>query len=109
MMTHLGFVLAAATLLTGAVQQSANAQVARKTGAPLDVVLVGGRVLDPETNLDAVRAVGIKGGRIVSVTTAFPRRATPSTSEDSSSRRASSISTRTARTRSTTSSWRTTA
>lgn len=40
--------------------------------APLDVVLVGGRVLDPETNLDAVRAVGVKGGRIVSVTTAVP-------------------------------------
>ena len=40
--------------------------------APLDVVLVGGRVLDPETSLDAVRAVGIRGGRIVSVTTAVP-------------------------------------
>src|SRR5438874_6417315 len=40
--------------------------------APVDVVLVGGRVLDPETNLDAVRAVGIKGGRIVSVTTSVP-------------------------------------
>jgi N-acyl-D-aspartate/D-glutamate deacylase len=40
--------------------------------APLDVVLVGGRVLDPETNLDAVRAVGIRGGRIVSVTAAVP-------------------------------------
>ncbi|MEO7366429.1 MAG: amidohydrolase family protein [Gemmatimonadaceae bacterium] len=38
----------------------------------LDVTLVGGRVLDPETNLDAVRAVGIKGGKIVSVTTAVP-------------------------------------
>jgi len=35
--------------------------------APLDLVLVGGRVLDPETNLDAVRSVGIKDGRIVSV------------------------------------------
>ena len=40
--------------------------------APLDVVLVGGRVLDPETNLDAVRAVGIRAGRIASVTTAVP-------------------------------------
>jgi len=42
-------------------------------GAPLDVVLVGGRVLDPETNLDAIRAVGIRNGRIVSVTSAVPR------------------------------------
>jgi dihydroorotase len=39
---------------------------------PLDVVLVGGRVIDPETNLDAVRAVGIRAGRIASVTTAVP-------------------------------------
>src|SRR5262245_41001879 len=39
---------------------------------PLDVVLVGGRVIDPETNLDAVRAVGIKGSSIVSVTTTVP-------------------------------------
>ena len=39
---------------------------------PLDAVLVNGRVLDPETNLDAVRAVGIRGGRIISVTTSVP-------------------------------------
>jgi N-acyl-D-aspartate/D-glutamate deacylase len=39
---------------------------------PLDVVLVNGRVLDPETSLDAVRAVGIRAGHIVSVTTAVP-------------------------------------
>ena len=38
----------------------------------LDIVLVGGRVLDPETNLDAMRAVGIKDGRIASVTTDVP-------------------------------------
>src|SRR5437867_8105051 len=43
-----------------------------QSSAPLDVVLVSGRVLDPETKLDALRAVGIKGGRIVSVTTAVP-------------------------------------
>ena len=39
---------------------------------PLDVVLVNGRVLDPETNLDAVRAVGVRAGKIVSVTTSVP-------------------------------------
>ncbi|MBV8878600.1 MAG: amidohydrolase family protein, partial [Planctomycetaceae bacterium] len=33
-----------------------------------DVVLVGGRVMDPETGLDAVRNVGIRQGRIVVVT-----------------------------------------
>lgn len=35
-------------------------------------MLVGGRVLDPETKLDGVRAVGIRNGRIVSVTAAVP-------------------------------------
>src|SRR5687768_13150408 len=34
----------------------------------LDVVIVGGRVLDPESGLDAVRHVGVRGGRIASVT-----------------------------------------
>jgi len=72
MMTRFAFVLVAATLFTGVVRESADAQVVRKTTVPLDVVLVGGRVLDPETNLDAVRAVGIKGGRIASVTTGVP-------------------------------------
>ena len=32
-----------------------------------DIVLANGRVMDPETNLDAVRNVGILGGRIASV------------------------------------------
>jgi N-acyl-D-aspartate/D-glutamate deacylase len=35
--------------------------------ATFDVVIRGGRVLDPETNLDAVRDVGITGGRIAAV------------------------------------------
>jgi dihydroorotase len=46
----------------------ARAQAA--AGTPLDVVLVGGRVMDPETNLDAPRTVGIRGGRIASITDA---------------------------------------
>ena len=49
-----------------------NHSASAQRPAPLDLVLVGGRVLDPETNLDAVRAVGIKDGRIVSVATAIP-------------------------------------
>jgi N-acyl-D-aspartate/D-glutamate deacylase len=68
----MGFALFAAILLTGVVRESADAQAAQKTTVPLDIVLVGGRVLDPETNLDGVRAVGIKGGRIASVTTGVP-------------------------------------
>ncbi len=34
-----------------------------------DVVLLGGRVMDPDTGLDAVRNVGIIGGHIAAVTT----------------------------------------
>ena len=34
---------------------------------PYDVVFVGGRVIDPETNLDAIRHVGVTGGRIAAV------------------------------------------
>ncbi|MBW2390011.1 MAG: aminoacylase, partial [Deltaproteobacteria bacterium] len=33
-----------------------------------DVVIQGGRVMDPETEFDGVRNVGIKGGRIVTIT-----------------------------------------
>lgn len=33
-----------------------------------DLVLTGGRVLDPETNLDAVRNVGIRNGKIIQIT-----------------------------------------
>ncbi|HSL72809.1 MAG TPA: amidohydrolase family protein, partial [Longimicrobiales bacterium] len=34
-----------------------------------DIVLVGGRVIDPETHLDGVRNVGIRGDRIAAITT----------------------------------------
>jgi len=34
---------------------------------PYDVVISGGRVIDPETGLDAVRQVGIKAGRIAAI------------------------------------------
>jgi dihydroorotase len=37
---------------------------------PYDVVFVGGRVIDPETNLDAMRHVGVTGGRIAAVSNA---------------------------------------
>lgn len=33
-----------------------------------DIVIINGRVIDPETGLDAVRNVGIKGGKIAAVT-----------------------------------------
>lgn len=36
--------------------------------AEFDVVITGGRVIDPETGLDEVRNVGVKGGQIAAVT-----------------------------------------
>ena len=37
--------------------------------AEFDIVIANGRVMDPETNLDAVRYVGIRNGKIASIST----------------------------------------
>lgn len=42
--------------------------VAAQQGQVYDIVLVGGRVMDPETGLDAVRNVGINGTTIAAIT-----------------------------------------
>ena len=34
---------------------------------PFDIVINNGRVVDPETKLDAIRSVGIKGNRIAAI------------------------------------------
>ena len=31
---------------------------------PYDLVIAGARAIDPETGLDAIRDIGVKGGRI---------------------------------------------
>src|SRR6267378_1974103 len=33
-----------------------------------DVVVLNGRVMDPESNLDAVRNIGIRGGKVETIT-----------------------------------------
>jgi len=38
---------------------------------PIDLVIFNGRVIDPETGLDAVRDIAVSGGRIVAITDAF--------------------------------------
>ena len=53
-------------VLLGALALAARGTGAR--GEQYDLVLVGGRVLDPETALDAKRNVGIRDGRIAAVT-----------------------------------------
>lgn len=58
-----------ASLAFGLLATSAAAQ----PSSMLDVIIVGGRVIDPETRLDAIRHVGIRGGTIVYVGTAMRR------------------------------------
>jgi N-acyl-D-aspartate/D-glutamate deacylase len=41
-----------------------SAACARETAPPYDLVVANGRVMDPESGLDAVRQVGIRGGKI---------------------------------------------
>ncbi len=36
-------------------------------GTPFDIVIRNGRVIDPESGLDAVRSIGIRGGRIAAL------------------------------------------
>jgi N-acyl-D-aspartate/D-glutamate deacylase len=55
------------SLSLSTLAMTARPAEAQRTG-PLDVVIVGGRVLDPETNLDAVRTIGIRNGRIALIT-----------------------------------------
>lgn len=58
----------AAFLLWGAAEGGGAAAVtATKEGDPHDLVIAQGRVIDPETELDAVRNVGIRGGEIAAV------------------------------------------
>ena len=45
----------------------AGAGAARAQSAAYDIVIANGRVIDPESKLDAVRSVGISGGRIVAI------------------------------------------
>jgi len=59
--------LTSAFLLTATISTidlaSANADT-----SPLDIVISGGRVMDPESGLDSVRNVGIRDGKIVAIT-----------------------------------------
>lgn len=45
----------------------AAVSTAQSQAAPYDIVIANGRVMDPETNLDAVRFVGIRAGKIAAI------------------------------------------
>jgi N-acyl-D-glutamate deacylase len=55
-----------------AAPEKGEAKAPAKAAIPgdLDLVILNGRVMDPETKLDAVRNVGVKDGKIVAVTEA---------------------------------------
>lgn len=56
-------VLATAALLLAA----ADPVLTQPAAGPFDIVIAGGRVIDPESGLDAIRHIGVRGDRIVAV------------------------------------------
>ena len=68
----LAFLARAATLATLVVAATTAAALPTPLAAQErhDIVLSGGRVMDPETGLDAIRNVGIRGSEIVAVSEA---------------------------------------
>ena len=52
---------------TGAGLASSSLGFLPTLHAEYDVVIANGRVIDPETKLDAIRFVGIRGGKILAV------------------------------------------
>jgi N-acyl-D-aspartate/D-glutamate deacylase len=62
-MRVLGLPVLALALLT-----ACSASDVRLANGPNDLALVGGRVIDPESGLDAVRNIAVREGRIVAVT-----------------------------------------
>ncbi|MFN7826489.1 MAG: amidohydrolase family protein [Acidobacteriota bacterium] len=52
----------ATTIIPWAIDRAVDAQ-----STPYDIVLTGGRVLDPESQLDGVRNIGLQGSRIAAV------------------------------------------
>src|SRR5216683_931097 len=58
---------ASAALLAGMMLRPPNLPASQADQPPLDLVISGGRVMDPESGLDAVRNVGIRDGKIVEI------------------------------------------
>src|SRR6267143_1188006 len=56
----------AVVLLAAIVVMTAGSGASNRT-EPYDVVIANGRVMDPESGLDAIRNVGIRGGSIAAV------------------------------------------
>jgi N-acyl-D-glutamate deacylase len=59
---------ASAPLLAAGLALLALASPTLAATPQLDLVIEGGRVIDPESGLDAVRNVGVQGGKVVAIT-----------------------------------------
>ncbi len=60
-------VLGAAGIATIRAANAQDAMMRPNEDGPYDLVITGGRVIDPETGFDAVRNVGIKDGRVAAI------------------------------------------
>jgi N-acyl-D-aspartate/D-glutamate deacylase len=65
-MRHLIFFLCLLALVPTSITV-AQVAAAQNAAQPYDLVLEGGRVMDPETGLDAIRNVGIRDGKIARI------------------------------------------
>jgi len=67
MMKSTSFFLVSALTLASGMLRTPTVPVSEPNESTLDVVISGGRVMDPESGLDAVRNVGIRDGKIVEI------------------------------------------
>ena len=61
------FFLTSAVWLVGITISVAAPPNSHMEPGVLDVVIAGGRVMDPESGLDAIRNVGLRGGKIAEI------------------------------------------
>lgn len=57
------------TFILSACGETGENPVTEESAAVYDIVIAGGRVIDPESGLDAIRNVGIADGRVTAFTT----------------------------------------
>ena len=68
MTTRLSMTRLAGTILVALLFGLSAAPTSALAAEAYDLVILNGRVMDPESNFDAVRNVGVKDGKIVSIT-----------------------------------------
>jgi dihydroorotase len=59
--------VAAATVLLAAAVAITSGSIASNGAETYDLTIANGRVMDPESGLDAIRNIGIRGGKIAAI------------------------------------------